>query len=197
MLNILEEKISQFLPHAYVTSAQSRYLKDRKQSLQRNEALVLLDFSENYKMIVQDEIQEFHWTQQAITMHPVIIYINTGERVENINMCFFTSDLNHDITMVKNFQYKVMVHLKENFPSIDTVEFFSDGCAGQYKNPENFAHLLTYKKKYNLNVKWNFFCTSHGKSPCDGLAGAMKRTLRLASLQRPYDKQILSLDLVI
>ena len=33
--------------------------------------------------------------------------------------------------------------------------------------------------------------TSHGKSPCDGIGGTVKRLVARASLQRPYDKQLL------
>lgn len=172
---MVEEKLPKFLPHVYVTAAQAKYLKKKKEFLSSNESVVLMDFSENYKYVVQDEIQESYWNRESITVHPVVIYINTGEKTENINMCFFTNDLSHDITCVKNFQDKIIQHIKQNHPHIDTVEFFSDGCAGQYKNAENFAHLLTYKNKYGLNIKWNFFCTSHGKLSCDGLARAMKR----------------------
>ena len=41
---------------------------------------------------------------------------------------------------------------------------------------------------------WPFFATSHGKSPCDGLGGTIKRLTARASLQRPKDNQILSAE---
>jgi hypothetical protein len=37
-----------------------------------------------------------------------------------------------------------------------------------------------------------FFAISHGKSPCDGDGGSVKRTVAPASLQRPVDNQILT-----
>ena len=36
------------------------------------------------------------------------------------------------------------------------------------------------------------FATSHGKQPCDGIGGTVKRLVAKASLQRPYNEQILT-----
>ena len=35
-----------------------------------------------------------------------------------------------------------------------------------------------------------FFATSHGKGPCDGVGGSVKRLAASASLQRPFENQI-------
>ena len=43
-----------------------------------------------------------------------------------------------------------------------------------------------------LNSKWVFFATSHGKQPCDGKGGTVKRLTRLASLGRATSYQILT-----
>ena len=45
-----------------------------------------------------------------------------------------------------------------------------------------------------MECDWNFFVTSHGKSPCDGVGGTVKRLATRASLQQPYDKQLLSAE---
>ena len=37
-----------------------------------------------------------------------------------------------------------------------------------------------------------FFATSHGKSPCDGTGGTVKRLVRRGSLHRPIDNQIIN-----
>ena len=43
-----------------------------------------------------------------------------------------------------------------------------------------------------MPAEWHFFATSHGKGPCDGVGGTVKLLAAHASLQRPYDKQILT-----
>src|SRR5258705_10626136 len=67
------------------------------------------------------------------------------------------------------------------------------GCAGQYKNRFNFINICHHSFDFNLDCEWNFFATSHGKGPCDGVGGTVKRTTAKASLQRPINSQILTL----
>jgi len=43
-----------------------------------------------------------------------------------------------------------------------------------------------------MPAEWHFFATSHGKGPCDGVGGTVKRLAEKASLQRPFDKQIMT-----
>ena len=41
-------------------------------------------------------------------------------------------------------------------------------------------------------AEWHFFATSHGKGPCDGVDGTVKQLAAKASLQRPYEMQIMT-----
>jgi hypothetical protein len=74
--------------------------------------------------------------------------------------------------------------------------YFSDGCAGQYKNCKNFIILCHHKEDFGTKAEWNFFATSHGKGPCDGVGETVKRLAAKASLQRcaehKLDEQILT-----
>ncbi len=52
----LAEKLNNITSHSYIARAQAAYLKKLKQELPSDEVIVLGDFAENYKFIVQDEI---------------------------------------------------------------------------------------------------------------------------------------------
>ena len=52
------------------------------------------------------------------------------------------------------------------------------------------------KTDFGIDALWSFFATSHGKSPCDGIGGTVKRTIARASLQRPLNDQLLTFDAV-
>ena len=82
--------------------------------------------------------------------------------------------------------------LKEILPCIEKVIYFSDGCAAQYKNRKNLFNLCQHKTEFGIEAEWNFFATSHGKSPCDAIGGTVKRVTARASLQRPRGNQILT-----
>ena len=72
------------------------------------------------------------------------------------------------------------------------MEYFSDGCAAQYKNRYNFANLCMHMQDFGLNAEWNFFATAHGKSPCDGIGGIVKRATAVESLKRTRINQIMT-----
>ena len=41
---------------------------------------------------------------------------------------------------------------------------------------------------FELQATWNYFANSHGKLPCDGIGGTVKRIAAKASLQRTLKK---------
>ena len=70
--------------------------------------------------------------------------------------------------------------------------YVSDAAASQYKNCKNFTTLCLYEDDFRVPAEWHFPATSHGKDACDGLGGTVKRLAARASLQRPYDEQIMT-----
>ncbi|KAG1665375.1 Ubiquitin-conjugating enzyme E2 D3 [Nymphon striatum] len=68
----------------------------------------------------------------------------------------------------------------------------SDSSAAQYKNHKNLANLMRHYEDFGLSSEWHFFATSHGKSPCDGMGGTVKRSAARASLQATTTNYILT-----
>ena len=52
--------------------------------------------------------------------------------------------------------------------------------------------MCHHKTDFDVNCSWYFFATSHGKSPCDGIGGTLKRVALRASLRRTTSNQIVS-----
>ena len=52
-------------------------------------------------------------------------------------------------------------------------------------------NLTHHAADFCSDAEWHFFATSHGKGPCDGVGGTVKRLAARASLQRPYENQIM------
>jgi hypothetical protein len=76
-----------------------------------------------------------------------------------------------------------MAFLKENVPNSSKAYYFSDGASAQYKNKYNFINLCHHNTDFGINAEWHFFATSHGKGPCDGVAGTTKSLAVRSSLQ--------------
>lgn len=48
-------------PHSFISKQQSQYFQFKKNNLDEDEVLIVLDFNENYKYIIQDASQAFHF----------------------------------------------------------------------------------------------------------------------------------------
>ena len=70
--------------------------------------------------------------------------------------------------------------------------YFSDGAASQYKNCKNFINICNHEADFGIQAEWHFSATSHGKGASDGVGGTVKLLAARASLQRPYERQIMT-----
>ncbi|GBN58021.1 hypothetical protein AVEN_226241-1 [Araneus ventricosus] len=191
LIEKLVEKLNKLIPHSYIAKSQSSFLKNLKGTTSSNTAIVSMDFSENYAFTIQDEAQGYHWNSNSCTIHPVMIHCKDTSNVKLIiPLCIISDDLKRDVSMVYEIQKNVTGFLKENYPHITNIHYFSDGCAGQYKNKYNFMNLCLHEKDFKLKAQWSFFATSHGKTECDGIGGTVKRLARKQSLQQYLDRQI-------
>jgi len=178
--------------HHYTSKSQMTFYKDLKMQLEGGEILVLLDFAENYSFIVQDAAQSFHWDNTQATLHPVVVYHKNAENQELkcTSFCIISDSMTHSTSAVHIFLKKVYTNF--DFGPLTHVHYFSDGAASQYKNKFNFINILHHESDFGVPCSWHFFATSHGKSPCDGIGGTVKRLTARASLQRPVKNQILN-----
>ena len=77
-------------------------------------------------------------------------------------------------------------------PIVTEVDFFSNGCAKLQEY--DMLNLWRHEDDFGIDATWVLFATSHGKSPCDGIGGTVKRLTARASLQRSYSDQILDVS---
>ena len=185
--------------HSYITKAQNQYFKALKENLQSDQAIVILDFAENYSFVVQDEVQGFHWNNDQCSIHPVAVYLKNedGHGCYEKSLCIISDDRTHDVDFVQQVIKLTCKNINEISKStVKKIFYFTDGCGGQYKNCKNFLNLCNHEKYFDISAEWCFFATSHGKNSCDGIGGSVKRTVARASLQRPFESQILSAEAV-
>ena len=124
----------------------------------------------------------------ALYTHLLLIIM----KLKNISYCVISDDRKHDDALVHEVQKAFLVDLKCKLPGLSTIIYFTDECAGQYKNREKMYNLCQHKSDFAVNAIWVFFATSHGKQPCDGIGGTVKQLVSNASLMRESKDQILS-----
>lgn len=176
------------LPHHLITKKQSAYYQKVKENLKEGEALIVCDFAENYSCVVQNEVQGYHWTNEQVTIHPFVAYYRdqTGE-LKSVSYASVTDHKKHMTSTFHAFQKKFVPFLTrkmaEDNITLNKLFYFSDGASAQYKNKKNILNICLHEKDFKIKIEWHFFASCHGKGPCDGVGGCLKRYAARASLQ--------------
>ena len=74
-------------------------------------------------------------------------------------LCVISDDLDHDTSFVNKLQELVCDYIKSEMPEVTSIEYWSDGCAGQYKCFKNMMNLCLHKEDFGLGATWYFFAT--------------------------------------
>ena len=189
-INIFLKNLRDLISHDFIAKSQSKFLKKCKDELDENEVVILGDFAENYSSIIQNEVQAHYFNKNQSTLHPFVVYYKEQGELKSKSVVIISDCLTHDSWTVHYFLKVLINYIKEIVPGVKKAKFFTDGSASQYKNKKMFAILCSFAKEFGINAEWHFYATAHGKSPCDGLGGTVKRLARKASLQRPTENQI-------
>ena len=74
---------------------------------------------------------------------------------------------------------KLSVHafMTHNYTSIQQITVFSDGASSQFKQRFLFSNLHMWEEQFEIELRWHFFATSHGKGVVDGLGGELSNVL--------------------
>ena len=88
------------------------------------------------------------------TLHPFVYdYTEDGE-VKHSNFVLLSDCNIHDIVTVHLFQNRLTNHLRSRFDSLSKIIYFSDGCAGQYKNCKNVVNLCLHEEDFGAPCEW-------------------------------------------
>lgn len=156
-------KLELLLVHSFVAKQQAHYLNELKSNLTENEAVAIMDFSQNYSIKIQDCIQGYYWSNLQSTLHVSCIYYMENGTLTNINHLAISESLTHDASAVSLFQSRMIPQIKAKLPHIKKIHYFTDGAGSQYKNRKSFVNLAYHEEDYGIIADWNFFATSHGK----------------------------------
>ncbi|XP_074096076.1 uncharacterized protein LOC141525460 [Cotesia typhae] len=177
------------LPHSFIAKEQAQFLKTLKETLKPNEYVIICDFAENYAFVVQNAAAGFHWNNQA-TVFPVVIYYTVNNKLEHKSLVIISDSNKHDAVAVHVFIEIITDYVKSLPERCNKIYYFSDGAPQQFKNFKNFVNLYYHEDDFDIPAEWHFFATAHGKGPCGGIGGILKRLAARASLQLAVDKHI-------
>ena len=77
LIQELEEELDTLPLHLFLKNwQQEQFSKLTSGRVPEGWCIMVLDFAENYTCKTQDEVQAAHWTQEQVTVHPIISYYN-------------------------------------------------------------------------------------------------------------------------
>lgn len=162
--------------HTYNIRAQFRYFKKKQESLAQNECLIHIDYSENYNCKLSREVQSLHFvaSKKQITLHTGVYYV--GKDRVGKTFCTVSDSTDHGPAAVWAHLKPVLTEIRQTYKTVDSIEFFSDGPVGQYKQKANFFLMTKEPFAYGFkNVRWPIFEYGHGKGIPDAIGGSLKR----------------------
>lgn len=185
------QQIEKLIPHKFIAVEQLKHSASLKSSLKKGEYIVQLDFSENMTFKIQNESQSHYWNRAQATLHVcVIYYLGENNVIEHFSYIIVSDVLKHDSVFVYATIKSLIAELKARFKDVDQITYFSDGAPAHYKNRSTFSILSYHYRNFGVKAKWNFFATAHGKGPCDGLGGTVKRKVYHENLKQDTENQI-------
>lgn len=91
-------------------------------------------------------------------------------------MVVVSDEKGHNSTTVVAILRKVIPRLQELVPQLSPVHYWTDSPTSQYRNKTMFSVVGEHAEIFEgIHAQWNYFEAGHGKGPCDGIGGTVKR----------------------
>ncbi|KAL7857118.1 hypothetical protein SRHO_G00160170 [Serrasalmus rhombeus] len=177
LVELFHSYIKRFKQHHFNIKQQYAFYRELKKNMSREEALIHVDFSENYSCKYSSQVQAVHFgpSHQQATLHTGVLYV--GRHPEPVCFCTISPSRYKSPPAIWQHLHPVLDYLHTQHPQVSVLHFLSDGPCTQYKQRGNFFLFTTELDKRGFKAgSWNFFEASHGKGAPDGVGGALKRT---------------------
>lgn len=157
----------EFLKHVYIKREQSLvYIKEVEAavspSFNPNIGIIQVVFAENYTCSL---------AAKSISVFTASMWYTACQH----SYALVSDSLTHSKETV--ISYSLLEQLSSE---VQDVRIWSVGSSNQFMNRNITAALNVFKKHNDKYMIWNYFATSHGKGPVDGIGGSIKRTVRNA-----------------
>lgn len=181
MIIDMENSLEKFMQHTGRKNHQYCAMREQKETLRENEVIIHIDFSENYSCKYANEVQALHFggSRRQVTLHTGVLYFYAQQEMHVTSFCSLSESLRHDPFAIWAHLDPVICDVLNKLPAIDTIHFWSDSPATQYRNKTMFRSIAEYVPRTYpcINaISWNYSEAGHGKGAPDGIGGTLKRT---------------------
>ena len=171
-----EDQLQRFKTHYFNMRHQYASYRDLRNSMGANEALIHIDFAENYVAKLASSVQSAHFgaSQHQITLHTGVYYV--GPNSSPATFCSVSDSLEHSPPGIWAFMRPAIDSLLKTHANVNVLHFFSDGPTSQYRQKGNFYLFAQLMLEKGIQVAtWNFHEAGHGKGIPDAVGASVKR----------------------
>lgn len=143
----------------FIKRRQSEYFRDAQEKVSDKYCVLQVDYSENFSIVEQNEIQSAHWSRKQLS----IFTAHAWTQPATYPIVLVSDDPSHDKWTVSKCLELILTRLQSLVPSIEELQVFSDGSASQFKQRFLMKNITHLAQRFHLKLAWNFFATSHGK----------------------------------
>ena len=209
-INKFLDDMDAFSNHARRVTEQYQQMKLLKDTMPSTHVTVQLDFAENYVCQFGEEVQSAYYSKSQVTIHPAVIIYKKPEEGnvqsqsehsgllderEEGNMqaeseqkpvllhksiVIVSDETAHTAATIFAFLKELVPKVQKVVPDVEVIHYLSDSPTSQYRNCNMFNITAMHKSMFNVSASWQYFESGHGKGPCDGVGGAVKRSADLA-----------------
>ena len=134
-----------------------------------------MDFAENYTARASVNTQSSYWNQKSITLHPIVVHWKENGEKKDKSYAVVVDSRAHGPATVSAIIDRMAVKLKNDMPNLKYITYVTDSPTSQYRNRQMMEVLIRHEELYGTRAGWLYSEVGHGKGPCDGVGGAVKR----------------------
>ena len=121
LLTEIEDKSDVFLFHVYCNRQQREHIKElREKSTDKTFLVAQIDFSMNYTLVRQREVQQGFFSQHQATLFTIHLTVGQVQR----NLAIVSNYMEHTTSFVYCAQQILVRFIKQNFPLVKKINYF-------------------------------------------------------------------------
>ena len=115
-LKVLQEKFESFLTHVFIKRQQSAYFEKMKSSLTDESICVQVDFSQNFRIDIQDAIQSSYDSNNSVSLFTCYVWCSNGGH----SFVYASNDLSHDKYCISTVSGSSLGHIEKPISTFET-----------------------------------------------------------------------------
>ena len=163
---------------AHCSRVQEQYLQIKilGEAMPLDHAILCMDYSENWNCQYLKGVTSAYYSKDQITLHPMVVKKKNEDGSLMVeSFVRVTGVTSHSFPTTWTFVKALVEELKKTMPDISTIHLVTDSPSSQYRNRYAVQMILKSPTSLNLITTWNWLESGHGKGPCDGVGGGMKK----------------------